>query len=96
VISDTKREVFGNDAESRREEDAIAEIFCYEVMRTFGDRIMRPSARVVFLEKLSQVCQREFLCDKSYSPAYLEKLNLGNYHERDQLSHLKYQNVTHP
>ena len=32
----------------RREEDAVADIFCYQCMRTFGDRIMRPSARIDF------------------------------------------------
>ena len=57
---------------------------------------MRPSARTVFLQKLSEVCQREFLCDKTYSPTYLEQLNLGNYHDRDQASHLKYTNITGP
>jgi hypothetical protein len=40
----------------RREEDAIADIFCYEAMRCFGDRIMRPSFRTEFLGKLSEIC----------------------------------------
>ena len=31
-----------------RDEDALADIFCYEAMRTFGDRIMRPKNRVEF------------------------------------------------
>ena len=45
-------EVFGVDPRSknvRREEDAIADIFCYEIMRCFGDRIMRPSFRTEFM-----------------------------------------------
>ena len=40
----------------RREEDAIADIFCYEAMRCFGDRIMRPSFRTEFMQKLSEIC----------------------------------------
>jgi len=42
--TESKAEVFGLGYEfnQRREEDAIAEIFIYEVMRSFGDRIMRP------------------------------------------------------
>lgn len=41
--------------EPKREEDAVAEIFAYEAMRTFGDRIMRPSARGLFAEQLAVV-----------------------------------------
>ena len=35
-------------AKDGRDEDALADIFCYEAMRTFGDRIMRPKNRVEF------------------------------------------------
>ena len=47
----------------RREEDAVADIFCYQAMRCFGDRIMRPKARSDFTSKLADICAREFLCD---------------------------------
>ena len=58
----------GYEYQARREEDAVAEMFAYEASRTFGDRIMRPSARVAFNEKLSYVCQKEFLCGEEWTP----------------------------
>lgn len=81
-MSTDATDVNGNS--KKREEDAIADIFCYEAMRTFGDRIMRPGFRTEFIGKLSDICQKEFLCDKTiYSPSYIENLILGNYHVRD-------------
>lgn len=41
---------------NRREEDALADIFCYEAMRCFGDRIMRAKARSDFVQKLADIC----------------------------------------
>lgn len=41
---------------------------------------MRPTYRNEFLIKLADVAQREFLCDKSVSAQYIERLTLGNYH----------------
>jgi hypothetical protein len=79
-----------------REEDAIADIFCYEAMRCFGDRIMRPSFRTEFMGKLSEICQKEFLCDKNYSPSYIENLTLGNYHIREPKAPMKMMNVSAP
>lgn len=40
----------------QREEDALADIFCYEAMRCFGDRIMRPKPRSDFIAKLADIC----------------------------------------
>jgi hypothetical protein len=37
------------------EEEAVADLFCYEAMRTFGDRLMRPSAKLTLMEKLAQI-----------------------------------------
>lgn len=47
AITDSKVDVYGLGAEanSRREEEALADLFCYEIMRTYGDRLMRPSAK---------------------------------------------------
>ena len=67
----------------KREEDAVADIFCYMCMRTFGDRIMRPSARIDFQTKLAEIVQKEFQCDKTYNPLYIDSLVLGNYHVRE-------------
>ena len=73
----------------RREEDAVADIFCYEAMRTFGDRIMRPQTRVAFQTKLAEIAQREFLCSKEdYTPEYCETLILGDYHAREPKAHV--------
>jgi hypothetical protein len=65
-ITDVKSDVYGLGAEAngRREEEAVADLFCYEVMRTFGDRLMRPSAKLLFMEKVALICQKEFLCSE--------------------------------
>lgn len=89
-------DVFGNSDPKRREEDAIADIFCYEAMRCFGDRIMRPGFRTEFLGKLAEICQKEFLCSKNYSASYIENLILGNYHSRDPKEPMKMTNVSAP
>ena len=80
----------------RREEDAVADIFCYQAMRTFGDRIMRPSARADFQAKLSEICHKEYGCDKTYSPLYIDSLVLGNYHVREPKAHVTLNNVSEP
>lgn len=97
-LTDSTEMVFGRGADQlgKREEDAIAEIFCYEALRTFGDRILRPSARTEFCKKLSDICRREFLCNKSYTPQYIESLILGNYHTRTGAAHVAYSNVQDP
>ena len=63
-------------------------------MRTFGDRIMRPSTRSDFQNKLAEICQKEFQCDKTYTPLYIDSLVLGNYHVREQKAHVSLNNVT--
>lgn len=79
---------------NRREEDALADIFCYEAMRCFGDRIMRPKPRSDFINKLVDICQKEFLCGSLYSPIYIDNLILGNYHVREAKAHVKMTNIT--
>ena len=70
INTESKSAVFGLGQESsqKREEDAVAEIFIYEACRTFGDRMMRPSSRNQFLEALSKVVQKEYLCPPTYTP----------------------------
>jgi hypothetical protein len=72
----------------------VAEMFAYEASRTFGDRIMRPSARVAFNEKLSYVCQKEFLCGEEWTPQHIEQITLGNYPFREKGQPLKMQSMT--
>jgi len=57
INTETKSAIFGLGYEfnQKRDEDAVAEMFIYEAMRTFGDRMLRPSARNLFLEQLSKV-----------------------------------------
>ena len=63
-------------------------------MRTFGDRIMRPSARQDFQHKLAEIVQQEFLCDGTYSARYIDQLVLGNYHAREPKAHVSLNNVS--
>jgi len=97
VLTDSRKEVFGEGSTNRKEEEAMAEIFCYEAMRTFGDRIMRPKNRQKFLEILAEICHKEFRWDrKKYTPAFLETLIMGNYHEKTAESHVKMISITTP
>lgn len=63
-------------------------------MRTFGDRMMRPSARNLLLEQLSKVVQKEYLCPASYTPAYLDSIILGNYHNKVPNAHVTYMSIS--
>ena len=63
-VNTEKDDVFNAPGSNRREEDALADLFCYEAMRSFGDRIMRPTTRNDFMSKLSDICIKEFLCNK--------------------------------
>lgn len=58
--------------------------------------MMRPKIRTDFINKLSEICQKEFLCDSMYSPQYVDSLVLGNYHVREAKAHVKLSNETHP
>lgn len=45
-FTDSKADVFGlgTASKDRPEEEAVADLFCYEFMRTFGDRLLRPAS----------------------------------------------------
>lgn len=55
-----KADVFGEFSDEIKGEYVIAEIFGYEAMRSFGDRLFRLETRNVFAEKLSQCLKKEF------------------------------------
>ena len=59
-VNTEKEDVFcvpaGQKSNKLREEDALADIFCYEAMRCFGDRMMRPKSRGDFISKLADIC----------------------------------------
>lgn len=48
------------------------------------------------MEKLSDVCQHEFLCREHYTVSYIEQLVLGNYHNKDELATHKYLSIMSP
>lgn len=97
-LTDAKVDVYGQTAEgiARKEEEAVADLFCHEVQRTYGDRMMRPTAKQFINEKLAHICQKEFLCDDNYNGAYLEQLVLGNYHVKEDTAHHKMSSVMTP
>ena len=94
-MTEMKSDVYGlgSEANLRKEEEAVADLFLYEAMRTFGDRVMRPTAKKLLLEKLSHLAQKEFLCPESYTPAYIEQLILGDYSRKEDAAHIKYTSV---
>lgn len=91
-VNTEKEDVFGipmpKGKSKYREEDALADIFCYEAMRCFGDRIMRPKPRQEFVNKLVDICQKEFLT-QGYDAQYIDGLVMGNYHVREAKAHIK-------
>jgi len=94
-LIDKKQDVFGLGYESqRREEESVADLFCYEVMRTYGDRIMRPATRLMLMEKLAFIVQKEFLCSEMYNAAYIEQLVLGDYHVKEPNTHHTYMSIS--
>jgi hypothetical protein len=96
VLTDSRKEVFGAGTD-KKEEEAMAEIFCYEAMRTFGDRIMRPKNKTKFNEILAEICHKEFRWDKKkYTAQHLETLIMGNYHEKTAESHVKMVSLNTP
>ena len=57
---------------------------------------MRPKARSDFVTKLTDICQKEFLCDNKYTPTYIDGLILGNYHVKEAKAHVKLMNISDP
>lgn len=97
-LTDAKVDVYGIGAEGslRKEEEAVADLFCHEIIRTFGDRLMRPTAKQFLLDKLALIVQREFLCEETYTGAYLEQLVMGDYHEKEETAHHKLRSIMTP
>ena len=62
----------------------------YELMRTYGDRILMPSHRASLVNRVLDSCKQEFVAGGHITPAYIDEMLLGNYHERRQGAHLKY------
>ena len=73
-VTDSRQDVYGLSAEAnaKTEEEAVADLFCYEAMRTFGDRMMRPQVKIALMEKLAYIAQKEFLAPESFNALYIE------------------------
>jgi hypothetical protein len=78
VISDDPWEI---GLKGQREEDAIANVVLYEVFRNYADRIYKPQDRLLFAEKAVDIFRHEFQM-RDVSVAAIDKLIIGNFHER--------------
>jgi len=74
----------------RREEDAVAEMISYEIMRTFSDRILSPNQRKGFLTILKESVKQEFFSGGYLNDEFLDKMIMGNYHEKKPSNYVKY------
>ena len=54
---------------------------------------MRPATRLMLMEKLAFIVQKEFLCSEMYNAAYIEQLVLGDYHVKEPNSHHTYMSL---
>ena len=59
------------------------------MMRVYTDRIMIPKEKKNALTKLLDCIKSEFLCGPYLDTPYLDRMVLGNYHERPVGSHVK-------
>jgi len=54
IISDDPKEIV---VKGLKEEDAAANMMIYEMIRTYGDRILIPSHRTVFIQRVLDACK---------------------------------------
>lgn len=90
VISDDPWEI---GLKGQREEDAIANVVLYEIFRNYADRIYKPQDRILFAEKAVEIFRHEFQM-KDTSVAAIDKMIIGNFHERQTSSYIKLINNT--
>ena len=90
VISDDPKEIGSKD---QREEDVIANVVLYEVFRNYADRIYKPQDRLQFAQKAVEVFRQEFQM-KDSDVKYIDRMIIGNFHERQTSSYSKFVNNT--
>lgn len=90
VISDDAKEI---GIKGAREEDTMANVVLYEVLRNYADRIYKPADRKVFVDKAVEIFRHEFQM-KEANVEYIDRLIIGNYHERQATSYIRYVNNT--
>jgi len=90
VISDDPTEI---GLKGQREEDAIANVVLYEVLRNYADRIYKPKDRLMFIQKAVDIFRHEFQM-KDAKADYIDGMIMGNFHERNTTSYIKFINNT--
>ena len=90
VISDDPKEIGSKD---QREEDVVANVVLYEVFRNYADRIYKPQDRLHFAQKAVEVFRQEFQM-KDADVKYIDRMIIGNFHERQTSSYSKFVNNT--
>jgi hypothetical protein len=77
VISDDAKEI---GSKGQREEDAVANLVLYEVLRNYADRIYKPQDRIGFIEAAIKIFRNEFQM-KEANMSYIDSMIIGNFHE---------------
>ena len=88
VISDDAKEI---GVKGAKEEDTVANVVLYEVMRNYADRIYKPQDRALFMKVTCEIFRKEFQM-KEADPAYIDRLVIGNYHEKQLTNYIRYVN----
>lgn len=91
IISDDPWEISGG--KQQREEDSMANVVIYEVLRNYADRIYKPQDRMVFITKAAEIFRHEFQMKES-KPEYLDSMIMGNFHENKASVYIKLINNT--
>jgi hypothetical protein len=79
----------GDFAPNVKEEDSVANLMMYELMRMYGDRVHRASQRSQILQKLVECCRSEFIGKSNITAQSVDQLTLGNFHNRREAAFVK-------
>lgn len=78
----------------QKEEDIVANMMMYEIMRMWGDRIHKGSVRTLMLQKLVECFKQEFIGGSSITVQAVEGVVLGNYHDKLPTASAKHAQVS--
>lgn len=85
VISDDAREI---GVKGQSEEDVMANLVLYEVLRNYADRIYKPEDRRLFVKSAVEIFKHEFQM-KDADVEYLDRMVVGNYHEKQLINYIR-------
>ena len=85
VISDDAAEI---GVKGQGEEDVMANLVLYEVLRNYADRIYKPADRRLFVETAVGIFETEFQM-KGADAEYLDRMVVGNYHEKQLINYIR-------